>query len=88
MSDLQKIVGLKVVAIKGYKKRKNQKKNIVAEFILFSDKKTFIELDYQDPYTYHDKSPSARELSVRQDTERWSELVADNTIFGDASVDW
>lgn len=33
--ELQKTVGLKVTAVKGYKERKTQKTKIKAEFILF-----------------------------------------------------
>lgn len=46
--ELQQIAGLKVVAVKGRKSRKNQRTGIEAEYILFSDKKTFIQLDEQD----------------------------------------
>lgn len=42
--DLSKIIGLKVVAIKGYEPDRRKTKRIEAQYILFSDKKTYIEM--------------------------------------------
>lgn len=71
--DLLKITGLQVVAIKGDVSDRRLK-HIVAQFILFSDKKTFIDLEEQDYYAFHDCSPSARYVLVLQNAKRWKEI--------------
>lgn len=56
---------------------KADKSNVHKEtsYILFEDKETIIKLDEQDPYTYHDCSPSARDIRVFKDKELWSKLT-------------
>ena len=62
MFNLGKIIGLSVVAIKGEYNAKG--KNIEPKYILFSDGKTYLELEEQDYYSYHDCSSSARLIRV------------------------
>lgn len=88
MSELQKIVGLKIKAVRGGKTRKNQKKYITAEFICFSDKKTILRLEDQDGYTYHDHSGSAKELRVEENAELWIRIMTHNDDYGNATQDW
>ena len=64
-----------------WRDKATQKKNSWGEalhtplaYILFDDKETYIELDAQDPYDYHDCSQSARNLELRQDAKRWQEM--------------
>lgn len=63
MFNLGKIIGLSVVAIKGEFNAKG--KNIEPKYILFSDGKTYIVLEEQDPYTHHDFASGARYLFIR-----------------------
>lgn len=87
--SLEKIIGLQVVAVRGYKSRKNQISHIKAEYICFSDKKTFIELNKQDYHQYHDCSYSAREFYVQQDAGAWMRIMNDKTgVFANATEDW
>ncbi len=62
------IIGLKVIAIKGnkYNYNNHHRVNTYVEpiFILFDDGETYIELEEQDYYTYHDCSRSARHIRV------------------------
>lgn len=51
------------------KERKYMARN--AEIILFDDGQTYLTLEEQDYYSYHDCAPSARHLEVRQDKEQW-----------------
>lgn len=71
---LHKILGLKVKALRGYNKDKRVK-SCEAEFILFDDGKTFIRLEEQDYYSYHDCNGHARELVIEQDTVQWKRLM-------------
>jgi hypothetical protein len=77
------ILGLKIVAIRGYKERKNMSpKNLDASYILFDDKKTFIYFEKQDGYEYHDCNHSARTMVVLQDKQRWEDIMTDNDHYG------
>lgn len=74
VKSLFNIIGLKIVAVKAFQTDK-RKKILEPEFILFSDKKTFIELEEQDYYTYHDCSSSARMIKVLENKNRWNEIM-------------
>ena len=84
--DLDKIIGKKVVAIRGFKNRKKQK-CIEPNFILFDDKETFIYLEDQDYYSYHDCSSSAKHINVEQNKEKWNNIATNNEQYGDANID-
>lgn len=81
--DIQFLLGKKIHRIIGYRSPLN-KKRVIASYILFSDKKTILELAEQDYYTYHDCAFSARHLMVRQDKEQW-EALNENECFLDAN---
>jgi len=52
--ELNKIIGLKVVGIKGFCSCGKRENYILPEIILFDDKKTMIILETQDYESYHD----------------------------------
>jgi len=79
MFELQKIIDKKVEEIRGFKPIKQNKKEVQARYILFSDKETILELSEQDGYTYHDCNLSAREITVRKNSNLWKQ-IKDNTI--------
>jgi len=66
------LIGKTVLAIKG---SKNTRRRVFPEYILFDDKKTYIQLEEQDYYTYHDCSGSARTPYINQDKEQWKYLL-------------
>lgn len=74
MFGLKKIMGLKVVAIKGSEKYKHSK-DIEPKFILFDDGKTYIELEEQDYYSFHDCSTIARIIMVYQDKTAYNNIM-------------
>ncbi len=78
------IIGLKVVAIRGSKKRKNAA-HVDPEYIVFGDGKTFISLTDQDYYDFHDCSSSAKEISIDRDGKWWSRIMGSG--YGDADLD-
>jgi hypothetical protein len=55
----------KILAIKSFKEDEQ------ATYILFDDGETYLELNEQDYYSYHDCSSGARELIVWKDKEAW-----------------
>lgn len=88
--NIKTIVGKKVVAIKGNYLKYNDKRvkhpKIEPSYILFDDGETYIELEEQDYYSYHDCSSSARHIIVWQNKERWDNIMT-NPFFGDATED-
>lgn len=83
MPDILRLVGLKVVAVKGISYSLKVKK-VEPKYILFSDKKTFIELEEQDYYTSHDCDSSARIISIFQDDGCWERIYKNSN---DATID-
>ena len=83
--EMEKIRGLKVVALKGADPAFIDKrfKSIKVVYILFSDKKTYIELEEQDFYSYHDCSPYAKYITVCSDVEAWKKIFK----YDDANED-
>ena len=69
------LVGMKIVALRGYKKSKGMSGPACPfSFILFGDKKTYLELDEQDQHDYHDCNSNARTLNLRHDAARWQQM--------------
>lgn len=87
---LRKILNKKVIAIRGFNskgKTVGKRTKISAQYILFDDRKTFIELETQDSYTYHDCSRYARDIKVCIDKKRWEDIYNDRKYFPNATVD-
>lgn len=88
--DITTIIDKKVVAIKGYNSKWNDKRikhhHTKLEYILFDDGKTFIELEEQDYYSYHDCSHTAREISIQKDKDKWNNIM-NSKAYGDATED-
>tara|TARA_R110000868_G_scaffold177798_3_gene416916 strand:+ start:363 stop:623 length:261 start_codon:yes stop_codon:yes gene_type:complete len=84
---MKELIGLTIVAVKGYKEKDARKKNprIEPVYIFFNDEETYIQLDEQDYHEYHDCSSSARILNINKDKEyyknmfTWDGLVDANT---------
>jgi len=85
MYNLGTIIGKRIAAIKGMKNRKNQKR-IMADYILFDDGETIIQLNEQDYYCYHDCSCAARELFVHVDKRLWERIMT-SEAYGDSNMD-
>ena len=87
MSDFQKIVGMRVVAVKGEPESTGFSKPIVKpKYILFDDKETVLMLDEQDYYDYHDCDKSARTLFVAKAPELWKRVM-ESDEYQDANYD-
>jgi hypothetical protein len=84
---IQNIIGLKVVAIKGFRTDMRRKKGFNPEFVLFDDKETYIELNDQDYHSYHDCDSSARLIQVMKDSQRWRIMMEDEKSYPDADSD-
>jgi len=72
------IIGLKIVAVKGIPNRyqtKKQNKTVPTQYVLFDDGETFMRLDEQDYYTYHDCNSSAMELNISKSKEMWDRFM-------------
>jgi hypothetical protein len=84
---LQKIIGLKVAAIKGYRTDMRRKKGFSPEYILFDDQETIIELEDQDYHTYHDCDSLARRIIVKKDKALWEYMMTDENHYPNADKD-
>jgi hypothetical protein len=71
--DWKELIGKKIVAFRGYN-QKNAWGKIELVFILFNDKKSWLELREQDPYDYHDCCSMARTIDLRSDPEEWKKM--------------
>ena len=80
MFDLGRIIGKKVVAIKGYKNYGD----IEPSYVLFDDGETYISLEDQDYYTYHDCSTLAKEIEIHTDKGFWNKIMK---FYEDANID-
>jgi len=85
--ELNKIIGLKVVAIKGIRTDRRKKRHFSPEYVLFDDKMTYIELQDQDYYIYHDCSGSAKHIQIYNDKEHWHLMMNDHDLYPDADID-
>jgi hypothetical protein len=78
---LSDLIGLKIVAVKGWVsgvELKKKKPKIPSEFIFFDDGETFISLTEQDPYTYHDCDRMARGMSLIKNKELYDHQMKYN----------
>lgn len=69
--QIQQLLGAgRIKAILSEPKKKSWMSGM-ADIILFDDGQTYISLEEQDYYTYHDCATSARHIVVRQDRLLW-----------------
>lgn len=73
------LIGKKIVAIKGIKQVRNQKE-IEIRYILFDDGKTYLELNEQDYYTYHDCAGWARVIMKYVDKAMWERIMFEKDV--------
>jgi hypothetical protein len=68
---MKKILGKTVLCFRGFMKRDGK---VSLSYILFDDHKTYLQLEEQDRYDYHDCNSSARVIEVREDASMWKAL--------------
>lgn len=78
-NQIAQILGKKILAIKTWipDGRVRKSKNIHAEiqYILFDDEETYIELEDQDAYDFHDFDTAAKCLNVYVNKILWTEIM-------------
>ena len=83
MFTFGKLIELSVIAIKGIQADKRVKR-IEPSFILFSDGKTYIDLEEIDVYSYSEFPNSARYINVKEaHPDYWTILLT----YPDATAD-
>jgi hypothetical protein len=90
MYNFGNILGLKVTDIRGFESSghpKKRPKKYQPHYILFDDGKTYIELEKQDYYSYHDCASWARAISIFQDEKRWKDIKGDLNYYPPANDD-
>ena len=84
---MKNIIGKTVLSIRGFSPNGNKVKYVEPRFILLDDKETYIELEEQDYYSYHDCSSSARHIIIRKDSEGWNRINNDKKIYPVGNID-
>lgn len=82
-----KTIGKKIIAVKGFNTKKKVPTRVEAEYILFDDKKTYIFLEEQDYYSYHDCSLDARHVLVYEDAKMWVNIMNNPHSYPDANAE-
>ena len=85
--ELAKILNLQVLTIRGFRNDMRVKKGFEPRYILFADKKTYIELEEQDYYTYHDCSSSARHIEVIVNDQMWDNIYSNLGNYPESDMD-
>lgn len=87
---LTDLVGFKILAVRGFRMDMRRKKDFSPQYILFDDGKTYIELETQDFYTYHDCDSSARIIRIMQSDAHWKNIFDDIKHFpeADRGTEW
>lgn len=88
IDDFKSLIGKNIVAVRGMRSTDKRKKKVPLEYLLLDDGLTFLQFDEQDPYSYHDCSPSARNISVRKDEQLWEEIRHNESIYADSTEDF
>ncbi len=85
----KELIGQTIVAIKAFETDRRKKTYLEPVFILLSDEKTFLRLEEQDYYSYHDCSGSARLIETLVDEKRWKEIMDnEHGYYPDANSSW
>jgi hypothetical protein len=84
--EFNQIIGLKIMAIKSHRTDMRRKKGFRPEYILFDNGRTYIELEEQDYYTYHDCDSLARRQRIYQDARMWKILMTDKDHYIDSDL--
>ena len=91
---MYKLAGLKIKEIRGYRESNiygvssKRKKGFSPEYILFTDKETFIHLDEQDAYDYHDCNSIARTVDIHRDKATWKIIYEDKFGYPIADMNY
>jgi len=82
--NITDILNKKILRVVGTKKKNRY---VEAEVILFDDEETFIQLEEQDYYSYHDCSSSAKELQIVNDPDMWKVFNTDKGYANTTETD-
>ncbi len=83
--SLLNIIGKKVLTVRSYRSDMRLKKYLQPDYILFDDRETFISLEKQDCYIYHDFDTSARHINVHKNKEYWESIFSDLDHYPEAN---
>ncbi len=73
------LIGKEILAYRGFSGS--------LSFILFNDGASFLKLEEQDSYDYHDCSSSARLIEVMQNRVQWKDLLDKKPPYTETSQD-
>lgn len=76
MNNIQDIIGKKVIALRGTK-LDHRGTEVPVQYIMFDDGESYLELQEQDYYTYHDCDTMARQIYLQKDKKLWKLIMSD-----------
>ena len=83
------LIGKTIVAVKGFCTDRRRKKGLHPRYIMFDDGETYIELEDQDYYSYHDCDGTAKNITVHHNKRRWKFMVEnENGYYPDANKNY
>lgn len=80
------LIGLSVVALRGYPYKTILGDRVDLDFVLFSDGQSYLKFGKQDTYDYHDCNHSARTVEVCRNKDEWERLMSSG-IFAEPTKD-
>lgn len=78
------LVGKTIVAVRGFS-TDGHRKFFTPRYIMFDDQETYIELEDQDYYAYHDCSTSAKEIQIYHNKQMWEKIMNNLKNYPDAT---
>lgn len=66
--------------------QQSKRKQLPPEYILFDDRKTFMRIEEQDYYTFHDCDSSAKIIAIRQDKKEWNRIYSDKIFYPESKI--
>lgn len=83
--SLLNIIEKRILTIRSYRTDMRIKRDLRPEYILFDDRETYIELEDQDCYTYHDFAFSAKHINVYKNKGNWERMFDDLDHYPEAN---
>ena len=78
------LIGKSIIAIRGICPDKRVKRSR-PHYIMFDDGETYIELEDQDHYTFHDFATSAKHIRVYHNKHQWEDIIGNLRDYPNAT---
>lgn len=78
----------RILTVRGfnYSGKKYKYKQFKPQYILFDDGKTFMTIEDQDYYTFHDCDVSAKIIGIQQGKKEWSRIYGNRLVYPESKI--